>query len=138
MKLLLKLIGALLLSSNVIFSQDLEGGDVWVTNLTSHNRTIYVRVYPVSMVFNKPFPIWQNPGNYDLHAKAANENFNYINGRGIAYDTFILLPNEQGAWNMEGITTSAGGQAGLGRGTYKFEFSWIEESLIMNDTLIVE
>jgi hypothetical protein len=59
-----------------IFSQDACDSDVKFANETSNN--IYLKAYPVSMVFNKPFPIWQYPGNYDLHSQYPNQYLFYL------------------------------------------------------------
>lgn len=94
MKSLIKILTFLILFfTNNIYSQDLEGRDVWVSNLSTNNRTISVRVYPVSMVFNKPDVPGHYLGNYDLHSQYPIEGvFNYINGRGIASDFFTITP----------------------------------------------
>lgn len=58
-----------------ILSQDLSGADVKVSNPVGSGKTLYVRVYPVSMVFNAD-------EEYDLQASnPIPDLFAYLNGR---------------------------------------------------------
>lgn len=134
------LIYFIFLNYNCVFSQeDVSGGDVFVTNSTS--KTIWVRVYPISMVFNVDFIT--DIGNYDFHAMESNSNFDYINGKGIGDNTLYvygkhkLLVNETKSWNMEGVTTAGESVAGIGRGIYRFEFFY-ETINNLVDSAIVE
>lgn len=65
-------------SNKSMAQENLAGGDIFLHNLSTNN--IWVRVYPISMVFNVNY---LDVGNYDFHSRQHNLNFAYINGRGL-------------------------------------------------------
>ncbi|HRQ31198.1 MAG TPA: hypothetical protein PLU49_14040 [Saprospiraceae bacterium] len=114
-----------------IFSQDLSGGDVKVSNPLGSGKTLYVRVYPVSMIFNAD-------EEYDLQASNPILNrFTFLNGRNIDEDKFEILPGNLTGWNADWVTDPGGSVGGLGVGAYKFEFYW-DGPNNLKDTCVVE
>lgn len=123
------------LNMNIIYTQENNaGGDIFILNYSSKN--IWVRVYPISIVFNADN---NNNGNYDFHAMTTNSGYHFINGRGSSEDgKYLLSPNSDGiSYNMEGVTTAGEAVAGIGRGIYRFEFFYDNINNLV-DSAIVE
>jgi len=140
MKTLNKIFFCLVILTANLFTQDEETppytGEIKVIN-QSTTRTIYVRVFPVSMIFN---------GNnfYDLHTLfpdvTGNYQYRYMTGASLYNDTisfdhrispghFIEFQHELAA------QTSTESNGILGFGVYKFEFYWDGG---LRDTCLVE
>lgn len=111
-----------------IYSQENTVDEVWFNNET--NQTIYIRIYPVSFVFN-------HYHNYDMKSVAANQYFTYINGRIIGQEFLTLTPTNQPGWSHEHEGTY-GSNGNIGYGDYKIEFSTNNTFTNIIDSLIVQ
>jgi hypothetical protein len=77
--LLLVLFFSLSLNAKTLSQEMLEGGDIFILNSSSKN--VWIRIYPISMVFN--VDIFGN-GNYDFHSMSPLPlYFSFINGKGL-------------------------------------------------------
>ena len=122
----------------IIFSQrsfsqeNLPAYEIDIENNSSN--IIYVRIYPISFVFNGDI---ENDYRYDLHANHLSNPilYNFINGRNLLVDSFQVNGNSSLFINHDRDATTNGTKATVGFGKYKIVIWNIYD---FGDTLTVE
>lgn len=104
--------------NNIFFLQavfSLNNPELYIQNLSSNDRVVSIKIYPVSMIFN-------GFEKYDLLC-ANRENplyYNFINSN-YGGD---LEPNEEFIYNHDFSTASNGNHGAIGFGIYKVFIRW--------------